>query len=497
MSAQIQNIFREELILSLLFNDIHIQGKVIGSLDPEFFTEQPRKDLCKHFIQFHNKYNKFPTLQEMVVSLPDGPERDLALKIAGADLSCVDRTLSANMLETFVREEMTKKVLSGIAEDIYERKFDNMQGTIGSLQEAVNFKLDSDLGIDVVDDAEEALERLRKSVVPIPSAIKSINDFTTDDNSTGGGYYRKALSLFIGNSGVGKTFFLCNEAVHAYRTGHNVLYISLEVSEEQIWKRLACNISGIKSTAIKYTDIQEIKSKLGSSTIDGMTQCGRLFVKTMKTTSTTVDADNVRKEIEESQNIKFDMMIIDYIGIIKPAKRHGSYYDPSNSYSVGKEVVEQLRDIALVNNLVLLTASQSNRSGYDQLVKSMANTANSAAINDTADLMITIGNDQMMRQMCMFSHMILKNRFGSAGVDTFFTKINYDTFTIVDANQGDVDTLSAARSQQELDTSNLEIRGEPTVSMPRSASGQAKTQKPKSSKQKKMSENDALDAMQG
>ena len=497
MSAQIQNIFREELILSLLFNDIHIQGKVIGSIDPEFFTEQPRKDLCKHFIQFHRKYNKFPTLQDMVVSLPDSPERDLVLKIAGADLSCVDRTLSANMLETFIREEMTKKVLSGIAEDIYERKFDNMQGTIGDLQEAVNFKLDNDLGIDVVDDAEEALERLKKTVVPIPSAIKSINDFTTGGGSTSGGYYRKALSLFIGNSGVGKTSFLCNEAAHAYRTGHNVLYISLEVSEEQIWKRLACNISGIPQTAITYTDIQEIKTKLGSSTIDGINKCGRLFVKSMKTTSTTIDADNVRKEIEEAQNIKFDMMVIDYIGIIKPAKRHGSAYDPSNSYSVGKEVVEQLRDIALGNNLAMLTASQSNRAGYDQIVKSMSNTANSAAINDTADLMITIGNDTMMRSMFMYSHMILKNRFGEAGVDTFFTKIDYSTFTIKDASQEDVDTLSAAKSQQELDTSNLEIRGEVPVSMPKSTPSQTKTQKPKTAKQKKMSENDALDAMQG
>jgi hypothetical protein len=150
---------------------------------------------------------------------------------------------------------------------------------------------------------------------------------------------------------------------------------------------------------------------------------GNFIVKKLPTTATVVEIEAMINEIMRTDGINTDLLIVDYIGIMKPMKRANTLKN-LDMYSMGKEVAEQLRDLACKYKISCLSASQMNRDGYSNNSSGLQNTAGSAGINDVADFMITINQDPMLAQLKMFLHTILKNRFGAKNI-SFLTFCDY------------------------------------------------------------------------
>ena len=157
-----------------------------------------------------------------------------------------------------------------------------------------------DIGLDLVDDTDEALRRLNETHKPIPSAISDIRAWTAG-NKQGGGWYRAALSVFQGMPNVGKTIFLCNEAAYAYQNGYNVLYVSLELAEELIWERIASNITDIPMDEIRGKTKDEIETLLKKNKEAGATDCGEMVVRQLSSTTNAMDIENLMHEIKVSK----------------------------------------------------------------------------------------------------------------------------------------------------------------------------------------------------
>ena len=98
-------------------------------------------------------------------------------------------------------------------------------------------------------------------------------------------------------------------------------------------------------------------------------------------------------------------------------------------YTMGKEVAEQLRDLAMRYEIPVVTASQMNRDGYENTQVSMKNTAGSAGINDTADFIISITQDPLLKASKLFMHTIIKNRFGPNSV-AFISECDYNKMRV-------------------------------------------------------------------
>ena len=173
--------------------------------------------------------------------------------------------------------------------------------------------------------------------ITIPSALRDVRAYT----SNGSGYvghYRKALSIFLGMPNVGKSIVLCNEAAFAYQKGYNVLYVTMEMSEELIWERIATNVTDIDLRDIRSSDVNEIK-KLLTKSVDGPEyNPGSLTVKALPTTATVVDIENEIIELKRTKNIDIDLLVVDYIGIMKPSKRANSISQHS-LYTMGKKLL--------------------------------------------------------------------------------------------------------------------------------------------------------------
>lgn len=207
-----------------------------------------------------------------------------------------------------------------------------------------------------------------------------------------------------------------------------MFYISLEMAEELLAERVLANLCNVPIFDIVDSSVEDLTKLLDNNFKNR--EKGKFFFRRLPTSTNPDDIERCVNEILLTKGIVIDLVVVDYLGIMKPKKRAG--VDTNSLYSIGKDVIEQLRDMADRTNTAVLTASQTNRDGYDELMASLKNTAGSAGINETADLIVTIARDVNLRSMGMFFHMILKNRFGENGA-VFHSTFVKEFMRVVDA----------------------------------------------------------------
>lgn len=106
---------------------------------------------------------------------------------------------------------------------------------------------------------------------------------------------------------------------------------------------------------------------------------------------------------------KLDLLVIDYIGIMKPSVNSRN---ERSMYLDGVAKAEQIRDMLIERNIAGVSAVQFNRSGYHNLNAGIESVSGSSGYSETSDVMISIVSDSVLRDCGMFGNVIMKNRFG-------------------------------------------------------------------------------------
>jgi hypothetical protein len=147
---------------------------------------------------------------------------------------------------------------------------------------------------------------------------------------------------------------------------------------------------------------------------------------------------------------KLDLLVIDYIGIMKPGL---SASEQRSMYLDGVAKAEQIRDFLIERNIAGLSAVQFNRMGYNSLDAGIESVQGSSGYSETSDVMISITCDSVLRACGMMYHTFLKNRFGRNS-DTFQTRVDFAKMRWFDATQEDLDKYNELRAEQETLTAN-------------------------------------------
>jgi replicative DNA helicase len=257
------------------------------------------------------------------------------------------------------------------------------------------------------------------------------------DTVLGGGYSPKTLLAFAGIPKVGKSMWLCNLSCAGIRNGYNVAYISLEMAEQKVMKRLGCNLLNIPSQDYNHLseDPSYLKKRFSTISTDALSVPGQLIVKEFPTsTASVLDVENWLKRMEERRGIKFKLVVIDYIGIMR------NYRNPNseNSYMKIKQIAEDLRAMAMRNEWCIVTASQFNRGAYNTNDVILEQIAESAALIHTVDGLFGIIQDEMMLMNSEYYLKTLANREeGGKNTKKRFT-ISYDYSRITEDLNSDI-----------------------------------------------------------
>ena len=138
------------------------------------------------------------------------------------------------------------------------------------------------------------------------------------------------------------------------------------------------------------------------------------------------------------------------IGIMKPGL---SAAEQRSMYLDGVAKAEQIRDFLIERNIAGISAVQFNRLGYNSLDAGIEAVQGSSGYTETADVMISIQADSVLRECGMFYHEFMKNRFGRNS-DIFQTRCDFMRMKWFDATQEELTHYQELRTEADAVMAN-------------------------------------------
>jgi replicative DNA helicase len=273
---------------------------------------------------------------------------------------------------------------------------------------STNFVQDDDMGSDF-DDPENHVQDSSKFKVKC--------GFESIDHMLGGGWDISTLNVIMAETNNGKSLWMQNFAFKAADMGHNVLYITLEMSERKVMKRIGAmrlNIP-INEYDVLSKDTEMIKKKIAnlSRTAEGGDlfdkKVGKIFTKFWAAgTATVTDFDNYIQKLKEKKDIKIDLIIVDYITLV--ATNKGAMAD--NLYTKGKTLAEALRAVGAKYKCPVITGVQVAKDAWNSADITLESVPESKAIAETADTFFAIIRTEEMKRQNLYRFKLLKQRDG-------------------------------------------------------------------------------------
>ncbi len=398
----------EQVILENLIKDDAYVRKVIPFLKPEYFMQYEDKKVFDIIHSFVEKYNNPPSKQAIILavnedtSLNEDSHAKCMEVINTLNGDEVNRDWLVDETEKFCKD---KALYLGVMESIQiidGKKKDMSTDALPSiLSEALSVGFDTNIGHDFIEDAEKRYDFYHRLEEKVEFDLDMFNKITE------GGLSNKTLNIALAGTGVGKSLFMCHMASAAISKGKNVLYITLEMSEERIAERIDANLMNIPiqelsdlSKAMYDDRIKKINDKIE----------GRLIVKEYPTASAhSGHFKALINELKLKRSFFPDIIFIDYLNICSSSRfRAGS---SANSYTIIKSIAEELRGLAVEQDVPIVSATQTTRGGYDNSDVSLTDTSESFGLPATADLMFAIISTEELEQMGQFMIKQLKNRY--------------------------------------------------------------------------------------
>ena len=272
---------------------------------------------------------------------------------------------------------------------------------------STNFIQDDDLGSDF-DDAENHVQDSSKFKVKC--------GFESIDHMLGGGWDISTLNVIMAETNNGKSLWMQNFAVRSADMGFNVLYVTLEMSERKVMKRMGA--MRFKLPINDYDklskDTDMIKKRIAAlSKTDGGDifdkKVGKIITKFWAAgTATVADFDNYIQKLKEKKDIKIDLVIVDYITLVAAAK--GTAGD--NLYSKGKQLAEALRAVGAKYKCPVITGVQVAKDAWNASDITLESVPESKAIAETADTFFAIIRTEEMKRQNIYRFKLLKQRDG-------------------------------------------------------------------------------------
>lgn len=167
------------------------------------------------------------------------------------------------------------------------------------------------------------------------------------DRVLGGGLLNSGFYLLAGRPGMGKTTLGLNIVRKVAKRGLPVLFVSLEMSKEQITQKLLALETGLST--------QELVGKMDAQAVDKVTEAAMQIhdlplTLNQKTDATVSDIANMARAVKG-----LALICVDYVGLIEPDDKRAKPYEGVS------QVSRDLKRLAMRLNIPILGLAQLNR----------------------------------------------------------------------------------------------------------------------------------------
>jgi archaellum biogenesis ATPase FlaH len=398
----------QKLYLELMLSDAETFVRCQGIFDHTLF-DRKLQDAAEFINEYAKEYSVLPDYEMVNANCGVGLQRP------ADELKDGHKDWLMDEFESFTRHKALERAIISSA-DLLEKKD---YGAVELLvKEAVQIGLAKDMGTDYFADPRARLMRIKDKNGQISTGWPSM------DRRLFGGMNRGELNIFAGGSGAGKSLFLANLGVNWALLGLNVLYLTLELSEDLVCMRIDAMTTGIPTKEI-FKDLETVEMKvkmIGKKS-------GAMQVKYMPSGKTANDIRAYVKEYEIQMGRKIDVLLLDYMDLLMPMSKKIS---PADLFIKDKYVAEEIRNLAVEKNCILVTAAQLNRGAVEEVEFDHSHISGGLSKIQTADNVFGIFTSRAMRERGRYQLQLMKTRSSSGVGMKVDLEFNLESLRITD-----------------------------------------------------------------
>lgn len=388
---QIKNYTLEmqQLYINMMLSDPTAFTRCQNIIKDDYFHDR-LKPAVRYILKFSDEYRALPTPEQVRAETKVNVEFIPELLSQHTDWFLDE-------IQAFCRHRAIENVMFDGVDKVNEGKYSEVEN---DLKDALTITLQTDLGTSYFADPKTRIQEVLDRKDMVSTGWKAI------DAKLYGGFTKGALNIFCGGSGSGKSLFLQNLALNWAFMGFNVIYFTLELSENLVSARLDSMVTGYATKEI-FKRIDEVDLKVR---IQGK-KAGDLRVKKMSEAGTTTnDLRAYLKEYEIQTGKRPTAVVCDYLDLMYP---NNAKINPGDLFIKDKFVAEEQRALAGEYHLLWATASQLNRASVEAQEFDHSHIAGGISKINTADNVFGIYTSMAMKERGEYQLQVLKARSAS------------------------------------------------------------------------------------
>jgi replicative DNA helicase len=402
---------KQMLLVNVLLSSEEVFARCQNILDSKYFVNKLRPAM-RFILKYTNEYKVLPKIEQV------NAETSMEF-VKIEDISIQHQDSFLKEIEEFCKNRALADAVTSAVGLIEKGNYGEVEKRV---REAILISLQKDLGTNYYADPRARLLSIKDKNGQISSGWKTVDD------KLYGGLNRGEITIWCAGSGVGKSLFLQNEAINMSAQGLNVVYISLELSEGLTGMRIDSMLTEVGTRDIfRNLDTVEIKVKQAGF------KNGDIYIKQIAQGSTTNDIKVYLKNYQIERQKRPDVLVVDYLDLLYPNNKK---INPSDLFIKDKFVTEELRGLAVENNMLLITASQLNRSAAQEQEHDHSMIAGGISKIQTADNVISIFASAAMKERGQYQVQFLKTRSSSGVGSKVYLGFDPNTLRIFDLEDG-------------------------------------------------------------
>ena len=433
----------QKLFLEMMLTDAQNFVRVQNIYNSENFDRSLK--VCAKFIADHsNQYQTLPTVEQIKA-------------VTGVELKPVPELGDGHVdwfleeFEGFTRRKELERAILVSADLIEKGEYDPVEKLI---KDAVQISLTKDMGTDYFADPAARINKYFNSGGQVSTGWPQM------DKILYGGFSRGELNIFAGGSGSGKSLVMMNIALSWLQAGLSGVYITLELSEELTSLRTDAMLTSMGTKDIrKDIDNTGLKVKMMGK------KSGKYRVKGLPAQSNVNDIRSYLKEVQIQTGIKVDFVMVDYLDLVMPVSVK---VNPNDQFIKDKYVAEELRNLSKELNVLLVTASQLNRSAVEEIEFDHSHIAGGISKINTADNVFGIFTSRAMKERGQYQIQCMKSRSSTGVGSKIDLEYNIETMRITDEgesnDQGHFRPPTATSVLDQIKTSSTVSNNPPKIS---------------------------------
>jgi KaiC/GvpD/RAD55 family RecA-like ATPase len=383
------------------------------------FHDAIKNNLFIQIKEFVEKYKRIPTFDELLIVLDNLPETEKENKKAYVEFINKIRKLEVNIEADVFSDQITKEILSYEMEHFIKRSAPKVvshsitpEDMVGDLRNImVKFEPKS-RGVDVTD--------VGKSIILMRQdhSERSSTGVNELDRVLHGGYGLEEIAIMMAPPGTGKSFFLINAMYYAMQSNKSVLYVTLELSERAVLRRLYSRVA--------YANRKEmLEEKMIASRAGLFFRLAKAEGRIINFPGRSLSVSGLEAVLEQQMmyyGMKPNILIVDYLDEMSP-RATDNRLDPRFQL---RNITSDLRSIASRYNIPVLSATQANRESLSQEKITKANVSESFGKVEVADVVLALCQNEDEKMAKKARLVVVKNRDGVSD-DCFEFYTDFDT----------------------------------------------------------------------